>query len=470
MVLILLSWLYILFTSVSLGISFSKLFRITSCEIVITSILGLFSVAIAASTWAFFGPINISFHVFLFLLSLLLTLKNKIHFVTIFQKVQEHFLTFPFSIKIILLLNSLLILAQSATFPFIIDNETYYIQTIKWLNEYGFVPGLANLHLFFGQTSGWHIVQSVYSFSFVFDSFNDLNGFCLLIGNYWAFQKLHSYFETKNRLDLLYGLLPLTYIFMFQFVSSPSPDLPVYIFSFILFSLYLDSTFENLKYTFIQVTLIALCVVYIKITAIVVVLIPMVLLFKNYTILKKHLVKITVVSVVVFSLLIAKNILLTGYPLFPLTVLPFPGLDYSVPNEIMTYFFSKSMLHSFYMPFGSFEDYSFLDILKQYFLHSGIDSVFAIITVVLLVISPFVLTKYSSKNKLWVIYFSFILLLINLIFSSPQYRFYIYYTIFFCLLFLSFLITKRKFIMVLLCLNMLCLMLIMSTLIIRMHN
>ena len=57
-------------------------------------------------------------------------------------------ISIPITIKMLLLFSSLLLLAQSATSPFIIDNETYYIQTIKWLNEYGFVSGLANLHLF----------------------------------------------------------------------------------------------------------------------------------------------------------------------------------------------------------------------------------------------------------------------------------------------------------------------------------
>jgi hypothetical protein len=157
----------------------------------------------------------------------------------------------------LLLFSSLLILAQSATSPFIIDNETYYIQTIKWLNEYGFVPGLANLHLFFGQTSGWHITQSVFSFSFLYDRFNDLNGFCLLIGNYWAFEKLHSYFVTKNKIELVFGLLPITYVFLFQFVNAPSPDVPVYIFGLILFWLYLEN--EN----FAIITSIALFLVFI---------------------------------------------------------------------------------------------------------------------------------------------------------------------------------------------------------------
>ena len=241
MILILLSWLYIFFTAFSLGIAFSKMLRIKQFDLVVIAILGLFSVTLLATAWAFFGPIALEFHVFLVLLSVFFLYKNKSNFTSILKETVSQIKSFSFSVKILFAISSLLVLAQSTTLPFIIDNESYYIQTIKWLNEYGFVKGLANLHLFFGQTSGWHITQSVYSFSFLYDKFNDLNGFCMLLGNLFAFQKLQSYFTKGNRIDLLFGLLPLTYAFLFQFISSPSPDFPVYIFAFILFSMYIQN-------------------------------------------------------------------------------------------------------------------------------------------------------------------------------------------------------------------------------------
>jgi len=60
------------------------------------------------------------------------------------------------SIPLKIILGTIIIfdLAQSAGAPYMIDNETYYIQTIKWLDQYGLVPGLANLHFFLSQMSG----------------------------------------------------------------------------------------------------------------------------------------------------------------------------------------------------------------------------------------------------------------------------------------------------------------------------
>jgi len=438
MTLILLSWLYILLTAIALGIGFIKLFRLQVTDIVMTSILGLFSITIFASIFALFGPINLVFNSILFVFSFVIINNNKAEFFAIFRQVKKQFIDFSFPIKILLIISSILILAQSATLPFIIDNETYYIQTIKWLNEYGFVPGIANLHLFFGQTSGWHIAQSVYSFSFLYDRFNDLNGLCLLLGNYWAFQKLHSYFTTNYRLDLVFGLLPLTYVFLFQFISAPSPDFPVYVFGIILFSLYLER--EDL----IVISAISVFLVYIKITAVVLLLLPLLLLLKNYKVLKNKLVSFSIIGGVTLVIMLLKNSILTGYPLFPLTFIALPEINFGVPKEIMTFFFSQDMMNSFYMPFGTFENTSITDILKKYFFSNGIDSIIGITTVVMVIISPFVIFKKYKKQNFWSIYFIYIILLALLAYSSPQYRFYVYFTLFFALLLLaSFLYNKK---------------------------
>jgi hypothetical protein len=453
MVLILLSWLYIFFTSLTLGIGFSKLFQLKTLEVVITVILGLFSVTLLASSWAIFGPIAILFHLFLLVTSITLGLYFKSELKQIIKTVVIQLTSFSLTIKLLLVFSSLLILAQSATLPFIVDNETYYIQTIKWLNEYGFVPGLANLHLFFGQTSGWHITQSVYTFSFWYNNCNDLNGFLLLITNFWVFQKLHSFFTHGKHLDLVFGLLPLTYVFLFQFVSAPSPDLPIYLIGFILFSMYLELQQDFKTEQFIIITILVLFAVYIKITAVVLLLLPLFSFIKNAALLKKQIFSLRIFSGLVLLLLVGKNIIITGYPLYPLKTLP--CADYAVPKEIMDFFFSREIMNSFYMPYGTFESSSLSWLLKKYFLQNGIDSIIGLSTLILLVISPFIMSKFYPKQRVSDIYFVFITLLILLVFSSPQYRFYVYFTIFFGLIFLSILLTKKKFIIGLLSLSLL---------------
>ncbi len=439
MLLIILSWIYIFFTAFGFGMAFSKALRIHSFEIVITPILGLFAITLSASFWAFFGPINILFHTVLLLFSVLFWYNSKEVVTTVFQTLSQ-FTTFSFPIKILLCISSLLILAQSATLPFIIDNESYYIQTIKWLNEYGFVKGLANLHLFFGQTSGWHITQSVYSFSFLYDGFNDLNGFCLLLGNFFAFQKLNAYFKNGNKLDLLFGLLPLTYVFLFQFISCPSPDLPIYIFGFILFSYYLQREDNE---AFIIISILAFFAFFIKVTAVILFLFPFILVIKRFKSLKNNLFPIALIGSLVLILFISKNSILSGYPLFPIVSFRISELDYTVPTIVMDFFFSKSMLNSFYIDSSAFANASIVDLAKHYFLYNGLSGYIGIGSIIMILIAP-ILIFIKKSPKLWTIYFAFIALSIVLAFSSAQYRFYVYFTLFFLLLLLSTIISNPK--------------------------
>ncbi|QBZ98301.1 LIC_10190 family membrane protein [Flavobacterium sangjuense] len=445
MILILLSWLYIFFTAFSFGISFSKALRIRQYDIITTTILGLFPITLLATIWAFFGPIAIAFHAILIVLSILFWYRNKAVFILIWQTTLSKIKSFSFTVKILFAFSSLLIIAQSASLPFIIDNESYYVQTIKWLNEYGFVKGLANLHLFFGQASGWHITQSVYSFSFLYDKFNDLNGFCLLLVNLFAFQKLHSYFTKGNRMDLLFGLLPLTYAFLFQFISSPSPDFPVYVFALILFSKYLQN--EATEDTFIIITIFALFAVFIKVTAFVLLLFPLILLLKHFAVLKKQLLLVSSLGGIVLLLFVIKNTMLTGYPLFPLLCFRMDDLDYTVPAIIMNFFFSKGVMHSFYIDHAAFSSASPLDLVKHYFLQNGMSRYIGIASLLTLLVTPIIIFKKRLPKALWTIYFAFLVLAVVLCFSSPQYRFYVYFTLFFLMLWMSLWITNPKWIL-----------------------
>ncbi len=45
------------------------------------------------------------------------------------------------------------------------DTESYHIQSIKWIQEYGSVPGIVNLHVRFGFNSSWFSSVALFSFS-----------------------------------------------------------------------------------------------------------------------------------------------------------------------------------------------------------------------------------------------------------------------------------------------------------------
>jgi hypothetical protein len=60
-------------------------------------------------------------------------------------------------------LRFIIILFTGTYYPYILDHFGYYVPTIKWLTEYGFIKGISNLDLTLGQMSVWHIFQAGFS-------------------------------------------------------------------------------------------------------------------------------------------------------------------------------------------------------------------------------------------------------------------------------------------------------------------
>ena len=71
MLLILLSWVYILAISIVLGLSINKAFKVFTTDNVITIFLGFFGILLFTGFWAIFFPVNWQFHVVLFVLSII---------------------------------------------------------------------------------------------------------------------------------------------------------------------------------------------------------------------------------------------------------------------------------------------------------------------------------------------------------------------------------------------------------------
>ncbi|WP_433829297.1 LIC_10190 family membrane protein [Flavobacterium anhuiense] len=453
MLLIAISWIYILFTTINLGVGFDKIMNLCNKNFVITSILGLFSITILASIWAIFGRINIEFHIALLLLNILLLLKFRNSIIDLYKSFSLELKQLQKSLKIILAAVSVLILLQCASIPFVIDNESYYIQTIKWLNEYGFVKGLANLHLFLGQMSGWHITQSVFNFSFLYKNFNDLSGFCLLLGNVFAILKLNEYSKNDNKNYLLVGLLPLFNIFFFPFISAPSPDIPVYIFSFIFFFYFLENFKKTTSETFDLLLVLVLFLLYIKNTTVTFAAFPVILLAFNFKSLSRKLLKPILLSTLVFVLFFIKNLIICGSPLFPSKLFTAITTDYAIPNTIQTYYYDNLKYYGYFITSDQYNLMSAYDLFVRWITLPKLNGFFNKLSILLIVVIPFFIYKFKNEKALWLIYVNMILQIFLLLITSPQYRFFIHFTLFFSLFCLICLIQNKKVINALLALS-----------------
>ena len=444
MLLIILSWIYILITTIHLGYGLDKCLSLNNKNFVITSVLGLFSATILGSIWAIFGRINIEFHVFLLALNAFIFFRYKSNILEIYKTFIFDFKELNYSLKLYLVGILVLIIAQCAAKPYVIDNESYYIQTIKWINEYGFVKGLANLHIFFGQTSGWHIAQSVFNFSFLYPNFNDLSGFCLMLGTIFTIFKLNSYFENGIKIYLIVGLLPIANVLLFQFISAPSPDLPVYVFSFMLFFYFVTYCNKPSLQKFNLLVILALFVVFIKPTAIAMLLIPLLFFITNFKLLKSKLTTSLVIGVLVLALFLIKNTIITGYPLYPTQLFSSNNLAFKVPQKMVSFFFDETKLYGFYRTQAEFHSMNQFQIFIKWLTVHKINAIFNITSLVLVVFCFYFIYKFYNQKAFWLLYLAMVFQFGLLLSTSPQFRFSIHFLLFFSFLILvCFLNSKR---------------------------
>ncbi len=68
-----------------------------------------------------------------------------------------------------------LFLFLSASEPALQDEYLYHVQCIRWAEEHGTVPGLANLYLRYGFYSNWFHLLSLFRFPFLNNNYSFLN-------------------------------------------------------------------------------------------------------------------------------------------------------------------------------------------------------------------------------------------------------------------------------------------------------
>lgn len=436
-----LSWIYIAFTAINFGVTLEKWFKIDVRNLAVTAVFGLFLITLLTSVAAIFGRINIEFHLVLLVLNGVIWYWHRTELLRRYRDIIETLRDLSSPLKAMLLLISILILAQCSSAPYAVDNESYYIQTIKWLNEYGFVNGLANLHIFFGQTSGWHITQSAFTFSFAYGRFNDISGFCLLLGNIFAVIRLDQYFKGGAKSDLIIGLFPLANVLLFQFIGAPSPDIPIYVMTMMIVAYFLDS---NRSDSFAIVSLLAIFAVFIKMTAIALVAFPLILLVGHFGLVKPILGRVVLLATVTAALFIGKNVIISGYVLFPAIFPDRLTPDWKVPIDVVRLYYTETKLFALRITDAQYETMSVWSLFKHWLFLPKLHGLFNSLSIALLIIAPWVIRKYYNIAKYWQLYGVMFFQMILLMVLSPQYRFFLNVIMLLSFIGIALLLTQRK--------------------------
>ncbi len=214
------------------------------------------------------------------------------------------------------------------------DSGQYHVQAIHWSETYPVVPGLGNLHDRLAYNSSWLVLIAMFSFSFIPNtSFHVLPGFLCLIIAWGMLEKVHfKHFHVSTLYPLLF--LPLFFFTNVSELSSPGTDLPVILVIAGIVGMYLNWIKDPQSEPHTPVLLFGLIFwsLTVKLSAIPIVIFIFLLVLPS----KKRVGLIKNGAVFGFLLILPwmiRNLILSGYPLFPSTAFGWFNFDWKMPID-----------------------------------------------------------------------------------------------------------------------------------------
>ena len=390
MLFILLTVFSLLIINFGSGLIVRNILKIETQSFVLTSFLGMMSITLLETILAFFFPLSSIIELIFIAIGLI----GIIWFLK-----SERLLLSNFKFNFWFYFFSLVILFSASFSPYLFDYQGYYVPTISYLKEVGFVKGISNLDLLLGQTSFWHIYQA--GFSHFVDPFLKINAYLSVLF-------LIYIYERKQ-----YFLLIFLPIFLL-FVQQPSPDLPILIITLIVINELINKQ-ESL--IILYLALFAFCIKPI------VFWLPL-LVILNLIYQKKFNLKVLIPIVIFGSLSVAKNLWLFGFPIFPVSFIDF-DLPWKPSQEILTYSSQIGLMKTYDMKYAYQQviEFSFSDKIYNWFT-VGYKSILNIGIIVSLIITS--IYTFKKKNKFYYLLLICIILKTILMISfSAQYRFFI---------------------------------------------
>ena len=215
------------------------------------------------------------------------------------------------------------------------DSDLYHAQSIRWLEEYGIVPGLGNLHERFAYNSSFFALSALYSLKYVLgDSMHAMNGFlalllsltCLPIVKSWK-RKRFSVADFA-RVGAIYYLTTIT-----NEVVSPASDYAVMCVIFFIVIKWLDALEGECKdiAPYALLCVVGVYALSLKLTA---GLILILLIKPAYMLIRENRVKeifiYLVMGLVVAIPWMTRTVIISGWLFYPFTAIDLFDVDWKM--------------------------------------------------------------------------------------------------------------------------------------------
>jgi hypothetical protein len=301
---------------------------------------------------------------------------------------------------------SILIVVILFTFvpPYNTDSSGYHFLSILWNEKFKAVPGLANLFPQYGYNSSFFVLSAAFSFTDVFkQSIYPINFVLTTLFFLWLLKKSFLYNHPNK---LLIWLLLIVLLRQFPInLASPSADALTSILVFyILFNIRgkVDSKWDEADWKVL--ILLSVFAVIIKLSTLPLLLIafvPLLIFKKNYKYVLILYAKLFPLALLIIISWLVRNVILSGYLIFPMASIDVFSVDWKVPTDIVI----AERLHIAHAPrmvsdnFAYVDSLSFLQWFPKWLPNLWYDNHFNFILVLVGLASPIAALYIYSRNK-----------------------------------------------------------------------
>lgn len=263
----------------------------------------------------------------------------------ILQQIRQEKVTFGKKVfgKFFLLLLLILLYAYGTSRGIIhYDTGLYHAQSIRWIEEYGVVKGLGNLHCRLGYNSASFALSALYSMAFLGgQSYHCTAGFLALLLVFICL-KLANVFKRKSlkpsdfaRVMCIYYLL-----IIFDEMVSPASDYFMVLTAFYIVIRWMDllEEKENAVFPYAMLCVLGVYLLTIKLSAALIVLLVikpawMLLREKKW----KEIGIYLLLGILIAVPFLIRNVILSGWLIYPFTSIDLFAVDWKIPEGIAAY-------------------------------------------------------------------------------------------------------------------------------------
>jgi hypothetical protein len=345
MIFYVLSWCFLATISFPIGSALILLFRVNCAErmsdrFFVASWLGITTLAVVLLTVSLIVPLSqfVGFAVAAILVFLSLIAHS------VRSCISSFFQRIPFVFFFVFLSIQVIVALFLIKIPPWIDPGLYHIGFIRWLAEYGAVPGVALLHSRFGFSSSWFALAAPFNSEDIgYAAIAVTNGFIFSLTTFHFFVSAFSIFT--KRVVLSDWLVISWSIFMFpvfilwrfgrEMMASPSNDFPVIVLSGVIFWMTViiisndkwkeENSFLNSKSLLVYLAGLTTAI---KLSAIPILAVVLLFFtFERKISLKRKLQRFFFASTIIVLTLLPTSlygVIATGCPLFPSSIMCIP--------------------------------------------------------------------------------------------------------------------------------------------------